>query len=179
MIWPRPTMYHIDLYIGNRESAAIMPTLEPQCCCPDKNRLVFLWVCTIERSIVGINGIQWVQRGFAAFFIIKMFPRSVFQYVFLAAIWPRPTMYHIDLYIGNRESAAIMPTLEPQCCCPDKNRLVFLWVRKIERSTVGINGIQWGQCGYPFVFTWCQVAGGVFTNISAKTNGFPRTYPVR
>jgi len=80
MIWPRPTMYHIDLYIGNRESAAIMPTLEPQCCCPDKNRLVFLWVCTIERSIVGINGIQWVQRGFAAFFIIKMFPRSVFQF---------------------------------------------------------------------------------------------------
>merc|ERR1711868_29014 len=104
MIWPRPTMYHIDLYIGNRESAAIMPTLEPQCCCPDKNCLVFLWVCTIEGSIVGINGIQWVQRGFAAFFIIKMFPRSVFQYVssqrssicFLAAffnMFPRSVLH--------------------------------------------------------------------------------------
>jgi hypothetical protein len=73
-------------------------------------------------------------------------------------------MYHIDLYIGNRESAAIMPTLQPQYCCPDKNRLVFLWVCTIERlyCQCGINGILWGQRGYPFVFTWSQVAGGVF-----------------
>jgi len=76
-------------------------------------------------------------------------------FLMISMIWPRPTMYHIDLYIGNREGVAILPTLQPQYCSPDKNRLFFLWVCIIERSTVGINGIQWGQHGYPFVFTWC------------------------
>merc|ERR1711868_217755 len=121
----------------------------------------------------GINGIQWGQRGYP--FVptwcqvfrehINLFV-NIFMHACMAIVGskytfsiirPRPTMYHIDLYIDNRESAAIMPTLEPQYCCPHKNCLVFLWVCKIERSTVGINGIQWGQRGYPFLFTWCQV----------------------
>merc|ERR1712227_450436 len=149
VIWPPPTMYHIDLYIGNRESAAILPTLEPQYCCPHKNRLVFLWVCKIERSTVGINGIQWGQRGYPLFSPGVRLQIDLFGNIFMHAcmaivgskyifsvIWPPPTMYHIDLYIGNRESAAILPTLEPQYCCPHKNRLLFLWVCKIERSTV-------------------------------------------
>merc|ERR1712227_504276 len=148
MIWPPPTMYQIDLYIGNGESAAILPALQPQYCCPDKNCFVFLWVCKIERSTVGINCIQWGQRCYPFVFTwcqgfrehINLFV-NIFMHACMAIvgskytfsmIWPPPTMYHIDLYIGNGESAAILPALQPQYCCPDKIVMFFCWFAKLK-----------------------------------------------